>query len=320
MKKDLLKNIFPSKKNVFLWAFAISLLFHVGVLLKTVDLTNLIKQVKTPPKKEKRRLKVVMRKKSDDERNQIVQAQKDKKEKQKKETRFLSHSDQTVDRETVSKNIGKFKEAGKGSKQATKSQPTQKPQAKPQANPTRKAISKKSKKKTKTSKDISWEALAKASQKEAKKALERSVGIQKGIKRGVSGKSGVGQSNDHIEDIPLGDMTQLNTVEYKYYGFYNRIREKLERYWGKSLKAKAKSMHKGRNRMPASENKTTSLVVTLDSKGQIMDIKVNSTSGVRAFDEAAVESFSKAGPFPNPPSGMVKNGKAQIKWGFVVKG
>ena len=49
-----------------------------------------------------------------------------------------------------------------------------------------------------------------------------------------------------------------------------------------------------------------------------MDIVLKSTSGVKELDEAAVESFNQAGPFPNPPKGMLKNGKATIDWGFVV--
>ena len=58
----------------------------------------------------------------------------------------------------------------------------------------------------------------------------------------------------------------------------------------------------------------------MDSKGNIVDILIKSTSGIQELDEAAMESFNKAGPFPNPPSGMVKNGFATLEWGFVVKG
>ena len=63
----------------------------------------------------------------------------------------------------------------------------------------------------------------------------------------------------------------------------------------------------------------TSLRVSLDDKGSIIKVEIKSTSGVREFDDAAVESFNKAGPFPNPPSGMIKNGLAVVEWGFVVK-
>jgi len=41
---------------------------------------------------------------------------------------------------------------------------------------------------------------------------------------------------------------------------------------------------------------------------------------VKELDDAAIESFNKAGPFPNPPKDLISNsGTAIIKWGFVVK-
>ena len=309
-------------KNVFTLALLVSLLLHVGVLLKTVDFSDFKTSVASK-KKEEKRIKVVVRKKKSEDKKQIVQSQKDKKDAERpKESRFLSHSNNKVDREVVSKKVGKFKEAGKGSK-ASASTPSSEQQKQPQMRPHKKALSKNARKKSTTPKKLSWEALAKASQKVAKnnlKRAKRSINSKKGLKHGKRGKTGLGRTNDHIEDIPLGDMTKLNTVEYKYYGFYNRIREKLEQYWGKTLKEKAKALYQSKGRVPASENKITSLVVTINNKGEIVDIAIKSTSGVRAFDEAAIESFSKAGPFPNPPNGMVKNGHAEIEWGFVVKG
>jgi protein TonB len=115
-------------------------------------------------------------------------------------------------------------------------------------------------------------------------------------------------------------MTNLNTTEYKYYGFYHRIRQKLEQYWGNSIQEKAKKLYKVGRRLPASENMITAITVVLDDHGSIVDIKVDGTSGVRELDQAAIESFNKAGPFPNPPKGLLVDGRAIIQWGFVVKG
>ena len=71
--------------------------------------------------------------------------------------------------------------------------------------------------------------------------------------------------------------------------------------------------------MPANTERITSLKIKLDSKGNIVNIFVKGTSGISELDDAAIESFNKAGPFPNPPSGMLQNGFALIEWGFVVK-
>jgi len=129
----------------------------------------------------------------------------------------------------------------------------------------------------------------------------------------------VASSNDFVEDIPLGDFTRINTTENKYFGFYNRIRERLEKHWGSTIKNRARTLYKKGRRMPASETLITGLTVFLNEKGQIVEIKISGSSGMFDLDEAAVESFNKAGPFPNPPKGMMVNGIAQINWGFVVK-
>ena len=60
--------------------------------------------------------------------------------------------------------------------------------------------------------------------------------------------------------------------------------------------------------------------IKIDNKGNIIDIFIKGSSGIEELDEAAIESFNKAGPFPNPPRGMVRSGQAIIEWGFVVKG
>ena len=93
---------------------------------------------------------------------------------------------------------------------------------------------------------------------------------------------------------------------------------KLEQFWGRSVKEQAQKIFKSGRRIPASENHITSLVVTLNSRGEIVDVTVNSTSGIKELDDAAVGSFNEAGPFPNPPKGMLRNGFAKIEWGFVV--
>jgi TonB family protein len=110
-----------------------------------------------------------------------------------------------------------------------------------------------------------------------------------------------------------------NTTEFKYYGFYHRIRQKLEQYWGSTIQSKAKNLYKSGRRLPASENLITAITVTLDDRGNILDIKIDGTSGIRELDQAAIESFNKAGPFPNPPKGLLVGGRAVIQWGFVVK-
>lgn len=208
------------------------------------------------------------------------------------DSRFLGERDQTYRRQTIARQVDKFKVAGRGTRDGGKS------------------------KKIKLT-DLS------ITEKDSIFALEKDEIVEiaaLGLVNGKQGETGPASNNDYIEDVPLGDFTHLNTTEFKYYGFYNRIRLKLEQYWGNSLRDKMDYLHKSGRRFPASDNLITALIVTIDSKGQIVNVFLKNTSGIRELDEAAIESFNRAGPFPNPPKGMIrKNGTAKIEWGFVVK-
>lgn len=152
-----------------------------------------------------------------------------------------------------------------------------------------------------------------------KKAAEEYTDKKNGLDSSPVTSQKVSSTNDYLEEVPLGDMTNLNTIEYKYYGFYHRIKQKLEQFWGRSLYDKAEQMAKAGRRVPASEDLITSLQVTLDQKGEILAVRIIGTSGIKELDDAAIESFNEAGPFPNPPKGLVHNGKVTLEWGFVVK-
>jgi TonB family protein len=141
--------------------------------------------------------------------------------------------------------------------------------------------------------------------------------LKKVAKAYAGGRSS--SSNDHLEDVPLGDVTQLNTVEYKYYGFYHRIRQKLEQFWGRNIHEKAQEFLQGGRYLASGENLITSLRITLDAEGEIIGITLMGTSGVKELDDAAIDSFNEAGPFPNPPKDLLVNGKVTIEWGFVVQ-
>ncbi len=325
MSKSYDKNIEKAKRFIFLSLF-FSLFAHLLVLG-----TNWLGQkdqivASSSPQRKEQKLKVFLKNKS--KPRQIVTSEESDSKERAKDAKYLSKTTQTFLRETSARNVGSFKKAAQGSKQGMK-QPTQdkeKTQKKVVKQVTKKIEAKKValkeiKKKSKFKKKVSFTDLAASEVKpqEVRKRMPTPSLAALGLKNGKSKKSGLSANNDFVEDVPLGDMTRLNTVEYKYYGFYHRIKQRLEQYWGNSIQRKARALWKSGRRMPASENKITSLEVTLDNTGKVVQVNVKGSSGVRELDEAAIESFNKAGPFPNPPKGMVKNGHARIQWGFVVK-
>lgn len=233
------------------------------------------------------------------------------------EAKFLSEKNQIFKEQKVAKTIGSFQEAGKGvldGKELEKAQ-AKTTQAQTKQSEMIEREKKRLEKKAVSLSDLAVEAKELVTMEEQFASPFQALGAEDA----TSDSSGLAKNNDFIEDLPLGDVTQLNTQEYMYFGFYHRIRQKLEQHWGNTLQEKADYLFRRGGRMPANENMITALVVTMDHAGQIIDVKVKSTSGINELDSAAIESFNRAGPFPNPPEGMVKNGKVQIEWGFVVK-
>lgn len=144
----------------------------------------------------------------------------------------------------------------------------------------------------------------------------------KALQEGASASGGHGRTvsstSDYLENVPVGDLTHLNTIEYKFYGYYFRIRQKLEGFWGRSVQEKAALLAKNGRAIASEDEHVTALRIVMNEEGEIVDVVVLGTSGVKELDDAAIESFNDAGPFPNPPKDLIVDGRVTIEWGFVV--
>jgi protein TonB len=297
-------NKLPENKKVLLFV-AISLFIHAVISIVHIQSNAPINLLSENKQTEQKILIKLLKTKAS---KQIVATEESKiKDLAKlKKTAKLSKSNNVFERETQAVNGQTFKSAGLGVKNAqdqkTQSQKLQK-------------LSKKLEKIKFSDLGLKQKNLE-VSKFKKKKTVKQSVA--KGLKTGVRKARGLGSTSDHLEDIPLGDFTKLNTQEYEYYGFYNRIKQKLEQFWGFNIRDKAEKIFKQGRSIASEANLVTGLTISLNDKGEIVDILVKSASGIKELDDAAIESFNQAGPFPNPPKGMLKNGKATIEWGFVV--
>jgi len=125
---------------------------------------------------------------------------------------------------------------------------------------------------------------------------------------------------EYVKGYKPGERTMLNTREYVFFGYFQRIRDRLDRAWEKSLRNQlVKYFYKGRQ-LASEMDYTTQLLVTLDHDGQVVKVQVIGQSGTRDLDDAAVKAFNQAGPFPNPPQGLVDTrGTIQVRWDFVLR-
>jgi TonB family protein len=125
---------------------------------------------------------------------------------------------------------------------------------------------------------------------------------------------------EYVKGFKEGEQTMLNTREFVFYGYFQRIRERLDHAWEKSLRDHLqKYFYRGRQ-LASETDYMTQLLVSLDKDGRITKVQIIGNSGTTELDEAATKAFNDAGPFPNPPTGLVDNrGQVLVRWDFVLK-
>lgn len=125
---------------------------------------------------------------------------------------------------------------------------------------------------------------------------------------------------DFIPGVQEGERTALNTKEFVFYGYFQRIRERLDRAWVPLLREKVTQIYRSGRRLASETEHTTKVLVVLNSQGEIIKVRMLSESGSQDLDDAAVKAFNKAGPFPNPPRGIIDAaGEVLIPWDFILR-
>lgn len=128
-----------------------------------------------------------------------------------------------------------------------------------------------------------------------------------------------GATDDKLEGVAEGDRTILSTREYRFFSYYQRIKDLLRQQWKPRVERKMLSLW-GRGKTVKEDELVTRVLVTLDDVGKVRKIARITSSGVLELDEAAIESFERAGPFPNPPKGIIESdGLVRIRWDFILK-
>lgn len=124
---------------------------------------------------------------------------------------------------------------------------------------------------------------------------------------------------DYLPGVKEGDRTVLNTKEFVFYGYFQRIRRRLDQAWIPLLREKLMRLYRSGRQLASDMDHTTRVLVILSTGGEITKVLVLNESGSEELDDAAVKAFNKAGPFPNPPRGLVdEDGEVKIPWDFVL--
>ncbi|HSD18826.1 MAG TPA: cell envelope integrity protein TolA [Anaeromyxobacter sp.] len=126
-----------------------------------------------------------------------------------------------------------------------------------------------------------------------------------------------GPNMDGYREAEEGEVTALNTREFKYATFFNQVRREIGADWYPRVDAAA------RERDPDGKHffykdRTVVLRITLDRAGHVTDLSVLQSSNVDFFDRVAMTSVRQAEPFPNPPGGLFGSEQTtQFPFGFT---
>lgn len=293
------------RRNRFILFVGLSLLVHAMLLIGVREM-QMGRQLTVPDNTvfvDLNQLPPQQTAQEQQKQKQIVESEMTADQVAPKDSKYLGERDQSVAEETKAKQVDSFRKGGTPSKAGSGNKPSLAfkklipPSARPIQPPTQAEID--------GFKEMQRNSMARR---------EYSTGGEAGAENAGSA------SNDYLKDVKEGDRTLLNTKEFIYFSYYRRIREKLEVAWNSKLRATLGSyMYGGRN-LATDRNYVTGVIVVLDRQGKITAVKVLQKSGARDLDEAAVGAFNDAGPFPDPPSGLVdKSGKIEIRWDFILQ-
>ncbi|QDK36482.1 TonB family protein [Bdellovibrio sp. NC01] len=253
--------------------------------------------------------------------NQIVEQNENSvNEKEPVDSRFLSAKNQVVTKQTIAVDKGQFQNLKKAAppKSGPKGDGKVKEQAKESTEATHERVAKDLFKSFDPSEAL--ERQKKRDQAQAAKEAGQGLGNGDGSEVAKDGAD-ASRTNDYIKDVDQGLETMLNTREFKYYSYYNRIRRQLAQHWEGRVRDKLSKMFKeGRNPASTGQDRVTKLMIVLNDKGTLVRVQVLMDSGVQDLDDAAIDAFRAAAPFPNPPKGIIEgDGTVKIRWDFVLE-
>jgi TonB family protein len=128
-----------------------------------------------------------------------------------------------------------------------------------------------------------------------------------------------GPSMDGVgEGLEVGEETWLESREFKYATFMNRMRREIGQQWIPRVRDAQRERDPDGSLFFYKE-RTVVLGLTLDTDGNVRDLSVLESSSVEFFDRVAVTSVRAAQPFPNPPQGMFRSEPAvRIPFSFTM--
>ena len=129
--------------------------------------------------------------------------------------------------------------------------------------------------------------------------------IQKSLLSPLS--TGPSQFFKDVPDIKFGNMTLLNTNQFTYYAFYNRLNQNFGARWVYNVQNFAAKLGAVRKSYFRNKKHITQFEAVLDPNGELLELFLHRSSGVKALDHAAISAINAIAPIKNPPEDLIED-------------
>lgn len=123
--------------------------------------------------------------------------------------------------------------------------------------------------------------------------------------------------SEYIPNVKRGGFTSLNTNQFVYYAFFNRINNQIRSRWTDHLSFLGQRLEKPRLAQLANKDHITNITAIITPDGKLQKVIITKSSGYKETDWAVTEAFVRAAPLLNPPAGLVESdGLIRLEYSF----
>jgi TonB family protein len=113
----------------------------------------------------------------------------------------------------------------------------------------------------------------------------------------------------YLPDVEEGDATVLNTRQFKFATYFNRIGRAIDQHWDPNRAYLARDPD---GSVYGRKDRITQVRIRLDSDGGLKELTLVRGCGLDFLDQEALKAVREAAPFPNPPPAMVHDEQVDI--------
>jgi TonB family protein len=134
----------------------------------------------------------------------------------------------------------------------------------------------------------------------------------------TSSKAVGGGPDDYLRNVDEGDETALNSKQWVYASFFNRVKRQVAQKWHP---AAVYRRYDPNGQVFGGRDRFTVVRVLLNRDGSLRNVALEKRSGVEFLDEEALSALRQASPFVNPPGGLVdkQSGLISFRFGFFFE-